>query len=671
MVGARGSVAPGVRGSMAAAAPLDGLPTPLAAAESAVAAAIAAGSAGVDLESIIKHKDHEAKKMLAHKELQFQEHLRAKMEEQEDRRKEMAEKMERDFKEKYGSNRKEFEMELEKALAEKDARHRSILEHKDAENRQAVETAVKLAKEQMEKQVKMELKKQQGEFFQQQLAFQQDQDERELEQARMLAEARSEAAREAKVKMEKKMQDERETYEKQIAQIQEGIDGRFQSLLAEKEREFEEAKSRAIEAVVEDAENRFMKAMEDVEERMLEADAMKDRAVDEARRAEEKRFKLILAGKLEEQEKENKDAAEAMIEREESACRLKQDNKKRDREHQKQMEERIEKAVQETRAAEEARWTALMKEMKTDLEEEQSEAVEAAVKEQRRIAEVVESQALRAQEERIQLILEEQAELRDLAVKEGKAEEKLIYARKVQEMVQEHEEEIRELEEEHTKKIKAMQMTSSQDLVRARREQEREEEEQEREMEKLRDELQEAEEFAVYTQEKCSVLWHARKIERKCHKFLIGLHQLVKHKERASRWGERQRREERQLYMHQVFQAFIENMRIRADERRKQETEDALFHVQNHVVALWGDREALIVMRKCFHVLLDLKEEDQTGKRAYKVQKQQTLEIVERMQNMTAEARLVAEKARVSQDAVLQRVVNFVKTNRASRRNSA
>merc|ERR1719316_544583 len=283
--------------------------------------------------------------------------------------------------------------------------------------------------------------------------------------------------------------------------------------------------------------------MEDVEEKLLVADAMKDRAVDAARKAEEKRFKMILSGKLDEQADANRSAAQELLDAQEKAQRAADAARRAQREDTKRQEERIEKAVKAVREAEMERYKEIMKEQSKSAQEDRREAVEKAVKEARRDAEAKEADLLMATEDRIAKVLEEQAQLRALAVKEGRAEEKTIQAQRMRDLVEEHDRVVREMEIKSANELKQLEYQSAQKLLLATREAEREEERTERAFEKIQRELKESEEFAMTCQEKCAVMWNARKIERKTHQFFTNLKTRVEQKRRLERNGARLRQE--------------------------------------------------------------------------------------------------------------------------------
>merc|ERR1712167_341286 len=72
------------------------------------------------------------------------------------------------------------------------------------------------------------------------------------------------------------------------------------------------------------------------------------------------------------------------------------------------------------------------------------------------------------------------------------------------------------------------------------------------------------------------------------------------------------------------------------------------------------------LIQTAFNALVNLVKEDEAGIRRFKEQKEQTLNAVQTMHHMSTEARLTAEKVRLSQDHMLTRVMNLVKNNRAN-----
>jgi len=73
-----------------------------------------------------------------------------------------------------------------------------------------------------------------------------------------------------------------------------------------------------------------------------------------------------------------------------------------------------------------------------------------------------------------------------------------------------------------------------------------------------------------------------------------------------------------------------------------------------------------MLLQQTFNALVDFVREDAAGIRRFKAQKAQTLDAVQTMHHMSTEARLTAEKVRISQDHMLTRMMNLVKTNRAN-----
>jgi len=70
------------------------------------------------------------------------------------------------------------------------------------------------------------------------------------------------------------------------------------------------------------------------------------------------------------------------------------------------------------------------------------------------------------------------------------------------------------------------------------------------------------------------------------------------------------------------------------------------------------------LLRRVFDTFVMLRLEDEQQSIRYRRQKQQTLEVVERVQNLTKAAELRAEEVQLSQENQLMKVVSFVKNNR-------
>lgn len=435
------------------------------------------------------------------------------------------------------------------------------------------------------------------------------------------------------------------------------------SILQEKEREFEESKDRAVEAARREAEMQLDKTLQQFEERFADAESDKRRAVEEAQRAEEKRYKAQLSEKLQHEESLREEAEEYVrkeMERHEAAK-----VKRAVKQAEEEMREEFHRVVAGVRDDEARRFQQMLAAKLEDMTGDKHDAMQQVREEEQAARAKWEAEFTRKHEEKVARMQEEQQNIRKHVIREVEQESAAKFRQKIEDVRLEHEHEISEIMRKHHQDKQAWELSMSKDILRFRREAERDVEESKQKIREAEDEMLEAEEYAARNQQTVARLLSDRRTHRLATYWISFVREWVLSKKRAERFGERTIHDNNQMIMNQVFRAFELNLRRAQNDKQLEIAEEGLFHTQKVVVSLWEDRSHENLLRNCFEVFYQKWAADQSGLRQFKKQKQSTLEVVEHMQNMTKAAELKAEKVQMNQEEMLHRVVSFVKKNRA------
>jgi hypothetical protein len=205
----------------------------------------------------------------------------------------------------------------------------------------------------------------------------------------------------------------------------------------------------------------------------------------------------------------------------------------------------------------------------------------------------------------------------------------------------------------------------SKDVLKFRREAERGQEESRRQVREFEEEVVEAESYAAAFLEMCAKLTQRKRLFRLAQHWISFVREWVLQKRRAERWGERTIVEERRNKLVAVWRA-LELNRVKEEITRELVIKRTqLLDAKERSVTLWEQKEREILLRRSFDILHTKWSEDESGLQAYKKQKQNTIDMVEHMNNLTKRAELTAEKVQMDQEEMLHRVIGFVKKNRS------
>jgi hypothetical protein len=268
------------------------------------------------------------------------------------------------------------------------------------------------------------------------------------------------------------------------------------------------------------------------------------------------------------------------------------------------------------------------------------------------------------------VILEEQAHLRRVAIEDARAECRRDEDRRRDELNQAHEALINNMNKQFTKERENVQLAFSKDMVRFQTETDREKRILESKIEDLQDlvdgHADELENEGVYY----ASLIHDAKTKRIAQVFLRELHakcSKVKQLEALANITIYAKKQNTLLYFFASLQKNVLEARVRESLKQQVKSQSAV-RLQVCDLLSKSKKEAANkeLMQLCFNAIAIRVREDDAGIRKFREQKKQTLDAVQTMHQMTAEARLTAEKVRISQDQMLHKVMNFVKTNRAN-----